>query len=52
MTDVTELFERDDERLARSLDVAFDAESAADAVQEPFIESDQRSDRVATGASG
>ncbi len=48
MTDVTELFERDYERLVRSLGVAFDAESAADAVQEAFIQADQGWGHVAT----
>lgn len=48
MTDVTDLFEREYERLVRSLGVAFGAEAAADAVQEAFIEADRNWDRVAT----
>jgi RNA polymerase sigma factor (sigma-70 family) len=48
MTDVTDLFEREYERLVRSLGVAFGAESAADAVQEAFIEADRGWSRVAT----
>ena len=48
MTDVTELFERDYERLVRSLGVAFDAASAADAVQEAFIQADRRWTHIAT----
>jgi RNA polymerase sigma-70 factor (ECF subfamily) len=43
---VEELFERDYVRLVRSLSVAFDAESAADAVQEAFIAADRRWARV------
>lgn len=37
---VEELFEAEYERLVRSLGVAFDVESAADAVQEAFIRAD------------
>ena len=48
MTDVTELFDREYERLVRSLGVAFGAEAAADAVQEAFIEADHDWSRVAT----
>ncbi len=48
MTDVTDLFEREYERLVRSLGVAFGAEAAADAAQEAFIEADRNWDRVAT----
>lgn len=48
MTDVTELFDREYERLVRSLGVAFGAEAAADAVQEAFIEADHNWSRVAT----
>jgi RNA polymerase sigma-70 factor (ECF subfamily) len=48
MTDVTDLFEREYERLVRSLGVAFGAESAADAVQEAFIEADRGWSRIAT----
>jgi RNA polymerase sigma-70 factor (ECF subfamily) len=36
------VFEREYARLVRALGVAFDAESAADAVQEAFIEADRR----------
>jgi RNA polymerase sigma-70 factor (ECF subfamily) len=43
---VAELFEHDYVRLVRSLSVAFDAESAADAVQEAFIAADRRWARV------
>jgi len=48
MTDVTELFEREYERLVRSLGVAFGAEAAADAVQEAFIQADRDWSRVTT----
>ena len=48
MTDVTDLFEREYERLVRSLGVAFDAASAADAVQEAFIQADRRWTHIAT----
>jgi RNA polymerase sigma-70 factor, ECF subfamily len=41
-TGVEEPFEADDERLVRSLGVAFGAESAADAVQEAFIRADRK----------
>lgn len=41
MFDVSELFELEYERLVRSLGVAFDPESAADAVQEAFIKADR-----------
>ena len=40
--DVGELFDREFTRLVRALGVAFDPESAADAVQEAFIEADRR----------
>lgn len=43
---VDELFEREFARLVRALGVAFDPESAADAVQEAFIEADRRWQRV------
>ncbi|MEO1057733.1 MAG: sigma-70 family RNA polymerase sigma factor [Actinomycetota bacterium] len=46
MNDVDELFERHFARLVRSLAVAFDAESAADAVQEAFIAADRRWSKV------
>jgi RNA polymerase sigma-70 factor (ECF subfamily) len=39
---IEDLFERDYVRLVRALGVAFDPESAADAVQEAFIEADRR----------
>lgn len=39
---IDELFDRNFARLVRSLSVAFDAESAADAVQEAFIAADRR----------
>ena len=45
-TSVDEVFEADYERLVRSLAVAFDAESAADAVQEAFIRADHSWDSV------
>jgi RNA polymerase sigma-70 factor (ECF subfamily) len=48
MTDVSELFEAEYERLVRSLGVAFDAHAAADAVQEAFIQADRSWSRVAT----
>lgn len=48
MTSVTELFEAEYERLVRSLGVAFGAESAADAVQEAFVQADRGWSRVAT----
>lgn len=48
MTDVAELFDREYERLVRSLGVAFGAEAAADAVQEAFIEADHDWSMVAT----
>jgi RNA polymerase sigma-70 factor (ECF subfamily) len=48
MTDVSELFEAEYERLVRSLGVAFDAHAAADAVQEAFIQADRGWSRVAT----
>lgn len=48
MTDVSELFEAEYERLVRSLGVAFDAHAAADAVQEAFIQADRNWSRVAT----
>jgi RNA polymerase sigma-70 factor, ECF subfamily len=43
---VGELFEREYARVVRALAVAFDAESAADAVQEAFIEADRRWARI------
>jgi RNA polymerase sigma-70 factor (ECF subfamily) len=43
---VDELFEREYSRLVRALAVAFDPESAADAVQEAFIEADRRWGRI------
>lgn len=46
MTDVSELFDREYERLVRSLGVAFDPVDAADAVQEAFIAADARWQRV------
>ena len=46
--DVGELFDREFPRLVRALGVAFDPESAADAVQEAFIEADRRWRRVST----
>ena len=45
---VSALFEVQYERLLRSLAVAFDAESAADAIQEAFIQADRGWSRVAT----
>jgi RNA polymerase sigma-70 factor (ECF subfamily) len=42
MGDVGELFDREFARLVRALGVAFDPESAADAVQEAFIQADRR----------
>lgn len=48
MTSVTELFEAEYERLVRSLGVAFGAESAADAVQEAFVQADRGWSHVAT----
>lgn len=48
MTDVSELFEAEYERLVRSLGVAFDAHAAADAVQEAFIQADRSWSRVVT----
>jgi RNA polymerase sigma-70 factor (ECF subfamily) len=46
MTGVDEVFAREYGRLVRSLAVAYDAESASDAVQEAFIEADRRWRRV------
>ena len=43
---VEELFDREYARLVRALAVAFDAESAADAVQDAFIVADRRWARV------
>ena len=43
---VEELFAHEYVRLVRALSVAFDAESAADAVQEAFIAADRRWSRV------
>lgn len=43
---IDELFDRNFARLVRSLSVAFDAESAADAVQEAFIAADRRWSKV------
>jgi len=48
MTDVSELFDAEYERLVRSLGVAFDAHAAADAVQEAFIQADRSWSQVAT----
>lgn len=45
---VDDLFEREYVRLVRALAVAFDAESAADAVQEAFIAADRKWKRVST----
>lgn len=45
-TTVDELFAREYARLVRSLAVAFDAESAADAVQEAFIAADRDWQRI------
>ena len=42
MSGIDALFEREYVRLVRSLAVAFDPESAADAVQEAFIVADQQ----------
>lgn len=42
MTGIDELFERDYERLVRSLGVAFDAADAADAVQQAFVQADRK----------
>jgi RNA polymerase sigma-70 factor (ECF subfamily) len=42
VVDIDELFDQHFGRLVRSLSVAFDAESAADAVQEAFIAADRR----------
>jgi RNA polymerase sigma-70 factor (ECF subfamily) len=39
---VEELFDREYSRLVRALGVAYDADAAADAVQEAFIEADRR----------
>ena len=44
---VEDLFEREYVRLVRALAAAFDAESAADAVQEAFIEADRRWTKIA-----
>ena len=49
-TAIEDLFEAEYERLVRSLGVAFDAESAADAVQEAFIRADR--DWAAVGSMG
>lgn len=43
---VDDLFRADYERLVRSLSVAFDAESAADAVQDAFVRADRSWDSV------
>jgi RNA polymerase sigma-70 factor (ECF subfamily) len=42
VTTVEDLFRRDYARLVRALAVAYDAESAADAVQDAFVEADRR----------
>jgi RNA polymerase sigma-70 factor (ECF subfamily) len=46
VTTVEELFRRDYTRLVRALAVAYDAESAADAVQDAFVEADRRWRRI------
>ena len=46
MSGVDALFEREYARLVRSLAVAFDPESAADAVQEAFIVADRKWSRI------
>lgn len=46
VVDVDELFAQHFARLVRSLSVAFDPESAADAVQEAFIAADRRWDTI------
>lgn len=46
MVDVDELFAKHYSRLVRSLSVAFDTESAADAVQEAFIAADRQWNKV------
>lgn len=46
VADVDELFSKEYARLVRALGVAFDAESAADAVQDAFVEADRRWRRV------
>jgi RNA polymerase sigma-70 factor, ECF subfamily len=46
MSGIDALFEREYVRLVRSLAVAFDPESAADAVQEAFIVADRRWGRI------
>jgi RNA polymerase sigma-70 factor (ECF subfamily) len=48
MSPVEELFGREYARLVRALGVAFDPETAADAVQEAFIEADRRWRHVST----
>jgi RNA polymerase sigma-70 factor (ECF subfamily) len=45
---VEDLFRSEYERLVRSLGLAFDPESASDAVQDAFIEADTRWERVST----
>lgn len=42
MVTVEELFDREYDRLVGALGVAFDPESAADAVQDAFIEANRR----------
>ena len=50
VTDIEDLFAAEFPRLVRALGVAYDAESAADAVQEAFIEADRRWKKVSTYA--
>lgn len=50
VNDLGELYEQHFARLVRSLGVAFDPESAADAVQEAFLVADRRWKRVASYA--
>ena len=50
MSDVEELFRAEYARLVRALTVAFDAESAADAVQEAFLEADRHWGRIGSYA--
>jgi RNA polymerase sigma-70 factor (ECF subfamily) len=48
VSNIDELFDRDYTRLVRALAVAFDAEAAADAVQEAFIAADRKWRSVST----